>query len=216
MAYSPPIGCWTCVAAWGPARYLAHKIGCQVVGVDLTRSRLESAQRLTQLVGLDSQVSFQWGNALDLPFPDASFDVVMSQQAWCHVPDKPRLIGQCARVLKPGGVLAFTDILRTPALSADEVERLGIEMIFNDLGAFDQYLQLMRAQGFQIAHSEELGALWAQILVARLAMYRGMQGTTANKFGDARRDQWDRYYSFFVGLYQQGKLSGGRFVARKT
>ena len=47
---------------------------------------------------------------------DASFDVVIGQEAWCHVPDKPRLIAECARVVKPGGVIAFTDILRTPAL----------------------------------------------------------------------------------------------------
>ncbi len=69
------------------------------------------------LVGLDHLVSFRHGNALAMPFGVAEFDVVIGQEAWCHVPDKARLIGECSRVLKPGGVIAFTDILRQPALS---------------------------------------------------------------------------------------------------
>ena len=41
---------------------------------------------------------------------------MIGQEAFAHVPDKPRLIAECARVVKPGGVIAFTDILRRSAL----------------------------------------------------------------------------------------------------
>jgi hypothetical protein len=55
----------------GPARYLAHRLGCRVTGLDITPSRHESAIRLTRLVGLDQLVDFSLGNALDMPFEDA-------------------------------------------------------------------------------------------------------------------------------------------------
>ena len=57
----------------------------------------------------------------------AHFDVVIGQEAWCHVPEKPQLISECARVVKPGGVIAFTDILR--AARARPMRR------WNDCGA---------------------------------------------------------------------------------
>src|SRR5690349_23544113 len=93
-----------CSGMGGPARYLADRIGCSVVGLDFTETRYRAAQRLTTMVKLEHLVSFEYGNALDMPFADASFDVVIGQEAWCHVPEKPRLIAECTRVLKHGGV----------------------------------------------------------------------------------------------------------------
>src|SRR4030095_3427139 len=83
-----------CSGMGGPARYLAHRIGCRVVGLDFTLSRHLAAPRLTALVGLPGMVSFRHGDALDMPFAAASFDVVIGQEAWCHVPDKARLIAE--------------------------------------------------------------------------------------------------------------------------
>jgi ubiquinone/menaquinone biosynthesis C-methylase UbiE len=205
-----------CSGMGGPARYLAHRIGCRVVGLDFTESRHLAAQRLTGLVGLEQLVSFRYGNALDMPFEDASFDVVIGQEAWCHVPEKPRLIAECARVVEPGGVIAFTDILRRPALSDDEMARLTREMTFPTLESADGYAALLESRGCTVLARDDLSAQWARILVDRLAMYRGLKYETILKFGAEHFERWDRTYAFFVGLYQEGKLGGGRFVARRT
>lgn len=66
----------------GPARYLAHRYGCRVMGLDITASRHQSALRLTKLVKLDHLVDFRLGNALEMPFSDNTFDVVIGQEAW--------------------------------------------------------------------------------------------------------------------------------------
>lgn len=203
-----------CSGMGGPARYLAHRIGCRVVGLDLTESRHASAQRLTRLVHLDHLVEFRLGNALEMPFEDASFDVVMGQEAWCHVPDKPRLIAECARVVKPGGVIAFTDILRRDALTGPEMERLTREMTFPDLETLDGYARLLTANGCSILRRDDLSELWARILIQRLEMYRSLGSDTARKFGTARSQQWDETYAFFVERFAVGGLGGGRFVAR--
>ena len=204
-----------CSGVGGPSRYLAHRYGCRVVGLDFTESRYHAAQYLTRLVGLDRLVSYRHGNALAMPFGESEFDVVIGQEAWCHVPDKARLIAECARVLKPGGVIAFTDILRQPALTDAEWQQLAREMTYADLGSFERYRALLEQNGFAIEACDNLSAEWAEILKNRLAMYRSLKDETIRRFGAAHFAAWDSSYSFFVGLYQVNKLGGGRFVARK-
>jgi SAM-dependent methyltransferase len=204
-----------CSGMGGPARDLARRVGCRVVGLDLTESRHLSSVRLTQWVKLDHLVSFRLGNALDMPFDTASFDVAIGQEAWCHVPDKAKLISECARVVKPGGIIAFTDILRQDSLSPEEWQRLSNGMAFPTLESLKGYVQLLRACGFDLLDCEDLSAHWAGILVDRLALYRSLNPDTERKFGAARSREWDAVYEFFVGLYTQGKLGGGRFIAER-
>lgn len=203
-----------CSGMGGPARYLAHRIGCRVTGLDLTESRYRSAIKLTAMVGLDKLVDFEQGNALDMPFANDSFDVVIGQEAWCHVPDKPRLIAECARVVKPGGVIAFSDILRTKKLSEADMRRLRSEMTFPDLETLRGYAQLLERNGCTVVECDDLGEIWARILEDRLAMYRSLHDETERNFGAQRSREWDDAYAFFVGRYREGKLGGGRFIAR--
>src|SRR5450755_2324401 len=58
----------------GPARYLAHRFGCQVTGIDLTAEFCEVARALTRSLGLQTRVDFELGDALAMPFADASFE----------------------------------------------------------------------------------------------------------------------------------------------
>ena len=204
-----------CSGMGGPARYLAHRIGCRVTGLDLTRSRYDSAIRLTQLARLSRLVDFRLGDALNMPFEDASFDVVIGQEAWCHVPDKPRLIAECARVVKPGGAIAFTDILRRAPLEAMELQRMQEGMPFPTLETLDGYSTLLTQSGCAVSLRDDLSEHWAQILVQRLAMYRSLEPDTVRKFGAEHFRKWDETYAYFVGLFREGKLGGGRFVARK-
>ena len=204
-----------CSGMGGPARYLAHRIGCRVTGLDLTRSRYESAVRLTQLAKLGRLVDFRLGDALNMPFEDASFDSVIGQEAWCHVPDKPRLITECARVVKPGGAIAFTDILQRDPLQAAELQRMQQGMPFPTLETLEGYSRLLTQSGCSVSLREDLSEHWAQILVQRLAMYRSLESDTVRKFGAEHFRKWDETYAYFVGLFREGKLGGGRFVARK-
>lgn len=204
-----------CSGMGGPARYLANRLGCKVTGLDITASRHEGAVRLTRLVKLDHLVEFYLGNALDMPFPAAAFDVVIGQEAFAHVPEKPRLIAECARVVKPGGVIAFTDILRRDALEPAALARLQREMTFPTLESLDGYQGLLRGVGCTVVARDDLSAAWIEILKQRLEMYRSLRDTTVAKFGAAHFQKWDDTYAFFVGLFAAGQLGGGRFVARR-
>lgn len=204
-----------CSGLGGPARYLAHRLGCRVTGIDLTRSRVESAHRLTGLVGLAQLVGFVQGSALALAFADASFDIVIGQEAWVHVPDKPRLIAEAVRVLRPGGRIAFTDILQRGPMSEATRIRLEQGMTYASYGSLALYPRWLEAEGCRLLSVEDLSIAWTAILQERLAMYRSLRDTTEASFGAGRAAEWDDIYAFFVAQYETGVLGGGRFVAVK-
>jgi SAM-dependent methyltransferase len=95
----------------GPARFLAATYGCQVAGVDLSEPFVQGARYLTDRVGLSGQVSFQTASALDLPFPDGRFNVVLLQHVAMNIADRARLYREIRRVLKPGGKFATFDVV---------------------------------------------------------------------------------------------------------
>ena len=200
----------------GPARYLAHNHGCRVTGIDLTESRVEGAKHLTELAGLSDRVTFRAANALENPFPDQTFDVVIGQEAWCHIPDKKRLIAECVRVTKVGGYLAFTDILECTGLRADHREVLEQGLGYSELGTLAGYRELLEASGCVVEDIEDLGARWGVILRQRLEMYRGLEAQTIDLLGIEAFRRWDRVYTLYVDQIEKGHLGGGRFLARKS
>jgi len=98
----------------GPSRFLAATRGCRVSGIDLTAEYCEVAAMLAARTGLAERVVYRQGDALALPFAEASFDVVWTQHVQMNIPDKPQFYGEMFRVLRPGGRLAFYDILEGP------------------------------------------------------------------------------------------------------
>lgn len=98
----------------GASRYLALTYGCQITGLDITQAYVQAAQMLAERLGLASRVTYRQGNALDMPFEDASFDVVWTQHAAMNIADKDKLYREIWRVLRPGGFLAIYDVLAGP------------------------------------------------------------------------------------------------------
>ena len=95
----------------GPARYLAATCGCRVTGVDLSEPFVDAARYLTERTGQSGQVSFRTASALELPFDDGHFDVVLLQHVAMNIADRARLYREIRRVLKPGGKFATYDVV---------------------------------------------------------------------------------------------------------
>ena len=99
----------------GPARYLAETFGCPVIGIDLTPAFCAVATWLSELTGYADRVTFRNGSGTELPFPDASFDLVWTIQMQMNVADKGRLYGEIHRVLAPGGRYVLQELCAGPA-----------------------------------------------------------------------------------------------------
>jgi ubiquinone/menaquinone biosynthesis C-methylase UbiE len=204
-----------CCGMGGPARWLAAKAGCRVTGVDMTASRVRGATELTAAARLTERVRFVVGNALALPFADASFTLAIAQEAFAHVPHKPQLVAELARVLRPGGRLVFSDILSHAPLAADDAARLYEGMRFSEIATVAAYTQWLQQQGLQVVEVVDLTDEWTRILVERHAMYRSLREQTVARLGLEHFERYDRAYAHFVGLYTSGVLAGALIHARR-
>jgi ubiquinone/menaquinone biosynthesis C-methylase UbiE len=96
----------------GPARMLADEFNCTVSGIDMSPEYINTANMLTDLVGLSGSIDFVQGDALDLPYTNESFDAVWTQHVQMNIEDKTEFYTEIHRVLKPGGSLIYYDIFQ--------------------------------------------------------------------------------------------------------
>ena len=80
-----------------------------IVGIDATRKMIQFADRQAKAQGLADRLTFLMGNAYSLMFEDNSFDMVISTGVLHAWKDPVRALGECFRVLKPGGVAWILD-----------------------------------------------------------------------------------------------------------
>jgi len=85
----------------------AARAGASVTGVDIATNLLEQARKRTASQGL--KADFREGDAEDLPFPDHSFDVVLSMFGAMFAPRPERVAAELLRVCRPGGVIAMAN-----------------------------------------------------------------------------------------------------------
>jgi tocopherol O-methyltransferase len=91
----------------GSSLYLAERFNAEVTGITLSPVQANRAQERARLAGLATgkpSAQFQVATALEMPFPDRSFDFVWSLESGEHMPDKLKFMQECYRVLKPGGL----------------------------------------------------------------------------------------------------------------
>jgi SAM-dependent methyltransferase len=103
----------------GPARYFADRFGCKVTGIDLTEEFCAVARHLTRLLGMQDRIAFEAGDALAMPFPDATFDGAYSMNVSMNIADKSALYREIHRVLKPGAWLVLSEIARGEGAELD-------------------------------------------------------------------------------------------------
>jgi SAM-dependent methyltransferase len=142
----------------GPARFIAKTYQCHVTGVDLSSVHCEVAALLSGWVGLQERTRFRPGSALALPFPDRSFDRVWTQNVQMNIQDKAGFYGEIARVLVPGGKLAFSDLLQGPGGAAHYPVPWAMDASISFLQTPESLRSLLAQLGFREAYWEDATA----------------------------------------------------------
>jgi len=146
-----------CSALGGPARHLAEKYGINVVGLDITPEMVLEAKKRTKGKPYASKIEYRIGSGLDIPAHLNSFEVVWGQDSWCYIRDKVRLIEETWRVLKSGGILAFTDwIWGSVSVSEEDSDFLMEFMVFPDLQTLNGYAEIIESVGYKVVEKQDL------------------------------------------------------------
>jgi SAM-dependent methyltransferase len=147
------VGC----GAGGCAIYLAQTLGAEVMGIDVNENGIRNAQELARSSGLSTRVKFACiDGGARLPFEDASFDAVFSNDAMCHIPHRLQTLKEWHRVLRPDGRMLFTDALVvTGILSNQEIAMRSSIGLYFFLPAGENE-RLIETAGFQLLSTANL------------------------------------------------------------
>ncbi len=200
----------------GPALRLAERFGCKVIGLDIVDSNVATANERAKARSLDHLVAFHLGDAMAMPFEAGQFDVILGQDAWCHVPDKDKLIAECARVIVAGGTVAFTDWLQVGEMAADEKTQILSAMASPNLATLEGYGAMLARHGFTVSVQEDISATFVAQYDAIIARLKGMESEISDTISP-------KVYGIILAknncirqAFTDGKMGGGKVIARRN
>jgi 27-O-demethylrifamycin SV methyltransferase len=146
-----------------PARLLAEHYGCRVTGISTSAVGVAQATQRARESGQADRVSFRVADGMANGFPDASFDRVWVLESSHLMPDKEALFAECARVLRPEGLLVLCDIMLRRDLGATDIrsksrEFLHLHYTFGHakLELLDSYQRMIGQSGLQVLEALDL------------------------------------------------------------
>lgn len=140
----------------GAARYLANQFGCNVVCLNLSDVQNETNRRLNLEQKLDNLVSVVHGSFENIPEPANKFDVVWSQDAILHSNNREQVIAEAWRILKPGGVMIYTDPMQADNCPPDVLQPVLDRIHLDSLGSFSSYKDMADKCRFSDFQKEDM------------------------------------------------------------
>jgi cyclopropane fatty-acyl-phospholipid synthase-like methyltransferase len=141
----------------GNARLCAQTYGCTVTCIDISRKENAVNREVTAASGLADKVLIPGEKSFfETGEPDASYDVVVSQDSLLHAgSERHRSIGEAARVLKPGGILVFTDIMQSNDANTAELSAVYKRIHLTDMGSPATYKEWGERYGLTLESFED-------------------------------------------------------------
>lgn len=158
----------------GPARYFAAEHRCKVTGIDLTEEFVLVAKSLTNRTRLDSSAEFLQGSALALPFDKPTFDRAYTIHVCMNIADKPGVFREVRRVLKPDGLFAIFDLMRTGEGPIHYPVPWALTEETSFVARVSEYREALTAAGFHVSHERRRGSFALEFM--QRAMARMAQG----------------------------------------
>ncbi len=200
----------------GSMRYLAEQFGCRCVALNLSEVENERDREMNRKAGLSDRVDVVDGDFTSLDYPDDSFDLIWSQDAFLHSGDRAQVCREAVRVLKPGGRLLFTDPMQADHAPADRLQPIYDRLHLDSLGSPRFYRKTLSGLGLVerefCNHIEQLSRHYARVRSALI------DNAEALRERDVSQDYIERMQTglqHWVDGGRRGDLAWGIFVFDK-
>jgi SAM-dependent methyltransferase len=205
-------------------RFLVRFRGvASMIGVDATTTVVERGKARCTEEGLADHIELKLADVCASGLPDGQADFVWGEDAWCYVEDKEKLVAEklvaeAARIVKPGGTIAFTDWVEGPAGLSDEEAGAFLQgMKFPGVHDIESYRSLLENNGCEVEVAEDTGrfAPYVDLYLQMADMQLTYDGLKILGFDVELMESVANGFKFFGELAHAGKIAQGRFIARK-
>jgi SAM-dependent methyltransferase len=192
----------------GPGLFLVRSTGCRLVGIDIHEGGIEAATAAARESGLAEKASFLFHDAREsLPFPDASFDAILSIDSMNHLFDRDAVFREWSRVLTDGGRFLFTDaVVVAGPLRREEIVRrspgMG-EFLFTPAGWYEGALV---GAGFSDVHVENVTAGIVGVAERWLAARAKVEAELRAVEGDEKYEEFQQFLATTALIAREGRL----------
>lgn len=196
-----------------PALYLAARTGCCLVMTDLPLDGLCIATRRAFDDGISGNCAAAVADATRLPFGRCAFDAINHSDVLCCLLQKRAMLVECRRIIRPGGLMAFSVIFVPPGLTAED-HSLAVKAAPEFVETETDYPTLLEATGWAILDHRDLTAVFAQSCAAKLRLETEEHGALVRLIGAAEFDRRGEMITRRVAALERGILRRELFLAR--
>ncbi|MEX2599896.1 MAG: methyltransferase domain-containing protein [Dehalococcoidia bacterium] len=197
------------------ARFLAKTYGCPVTCSNLSERENEISQQRADEAGLGHLVKTEYGDFHDLSYPDNSFEVVWSQEAFLHGADKAKIMREAFRVAKPGGWFVFTDVTVKGGTPEADRQRIYDRIKTSNMWDISDYEQGLANAGFTVTRVDDWSQYVAPSYGAVVEKVKAQRDTLIARTDEQTVDNTIGALTFWVDSAAKGNIGWALFVARK-
>ena len=187
-----------------------------MIGIDVHEDAIATAKLIAAERRLADRVAFEAADATGaLPFPDANFDAITCIDAINHLSERPRVVAEWSRLLKPGGRLLFTDpVTITGPLTNEEVEiRSSAGFYLYVPTGFDEHV--IANGGLRLLVREDVTANLARVAEARRAAREARSIDLRQIEGVTAYERQQAFLNVAARIAKEGRLSRFVYVSEK-
>src|SRR5262249_52245947 len=204
------VGC----GSGGPTLRVAQLTDCEVVGVELSDEAVAEGTRRAQEGGLARRATFLQADASEaLAFEDNSFDAILCIDAIHHLRDRPCVLGEWTRVLRPSGRLLYTDPIVVTGILDSEEFALRTSIGYLQLVPPEENERLLADAGLTVVDVEDTTGHLAQIAGRRRDARAERAQALRQIEGDAAFEGRQRFFDVVASLADQRRLSRFAYTA---
>jgi len=203
--------------AGGPAIRAAERSGCEISGVDIHEAAIAAANSLAAARELAQRCKFQVANAAEgLSSAGTTFDAIVCIDAINHIPDRPRVFSEWARVLKPRGRVLFTDPITVTGPLTDSEIRIRSSSGFYLFVPEGYDEQVIAASGLRLLRKEDVTRNMEEVAERRRAARAAREKELRAAEGDLSYEEQQEFLTVTGATAREKRLSRFVYLAETT